>query len=75
MGVRLSNTSQPVDRCILYLVWHMENGIKIVDGTPIDTSRWARNVNLWCPRSSLGRRSCKHSGCCSKLEMLEEMEG
>ncbi len=74
MGVRLSNTSEPVDRCRLHTVRHMEDGIEVVVGPHSNSNWWRRNVNLWCPRSSLGRRSCKRSGCCAKLPMLEEVE-
>ncbi len=74
MGVRISNTSKPVDRCRMYPIWNMADGTKIFSRSDVLNDRWAANVNLWCPRSSLGRRTCKQRGCCAKLEMLEEVE-
>ena len=74
MGVRLSNTGKPVDRCRLHTIRVVESGVEIPGGPHIDPNWWSMHVNLWCPRSSLGRRSCKRSGCCAKLEMLEEVE-
>ena len=75
MGVRTSNTSEPMDRCALDSTWYPSDGAE-GDPRPLDPVRgWNHDVNLWCPRSSLGRRSCKRSGCCAELPMLEEMEG
>ena len=74
MGVRISNSPQPVDRCPLHTVRYMEDGVEISVGPNKHSNWWRRNVNLWCPRSSLGRRTCKQRGCCSKLPMLEEVE-
>ncbi len=75
MGVRLSNTPQSVDRCRLDPSWYMEDGAQEFIRSYLADDRWHQHVNLWCPRSSMGRRACKQRGCCAKLEMLEEMEG
>ena len=74
MGVRSSATPQPMDRCRLNPLRDMEDGEEGLGCPDIPINWWLRNVNLWCPRSSLGRRSCKRRGCCAKLPMLEEME-
>ncbi len=74
MGVRISSTGQPVDRCWLHPFGYLEDGDEILAGPFINNDRWAEHVNLRCPRSSLGRRSCKRRGCCAKLPMLEEMD-
>ena len=74
MGVRISNTPQPVDRCRLYTLWYMEDGTQIFGRANVHLDRWNEHVNLWCPRSSLGRRACKRCGCRAKLSLLEEVE-
>ena len=74
MGVRISNTSQPVDRCRLDPNGDVPDGAEDYDGPDMFATRWFMYVNVWCPRSSLGRRSCKRSGCCVEFHMLEEME-
>ena len=74
MGVRISNSPQPVDRCRLHFSGDMEDGGEESYGPVRNYDRWSQHVNLWCPRSSLGRRACKQRGCCAKLPMLEEME-
>ncbi len=75
MGVRTSNTPQPVDRCRLYPLWYIQDGEQGYGSTFVYIDRWRKHVNLWCPRSSLGRRTCKQRGCCAKLPSVEEMEG
>jgi len=74
MGVRTSNTPQSVDRCRLHTVRYMDDGVEVSVGPNVNSNWWRRNVNLWCPRSSLGRRACKHRGCCAKLPSVEEVE-
>lgn len=73
MGVRRSLTPQPVDRCRLNFVGDMEDGGEVDPRPDIPNDRWAQHVNLWCPRPSLGRRSCKRRECCAKLPLLEEV--
>jgi len=75
MGVRISHTPEPMDRCHLSIDRNMEDEPEIGVRSFMVVGRWAEYVNLWCPRSSLGRRSCKRSGCCAQLPLLEEMEG
>ena len=74
MGVRISNSPQPVDRCHLYTPGNLEDGKQVYGSPLIHNDRWHHDVNLWCPRSRMGRRACKQRGCCAKLPMLEEME-
>ena len=74
MGVRHSATSKPVDRCHLHFIGAMAYGPEISEISYASNDRWAQHVNLWCPRSSLGRRTCKRRGCSAELQGMEEME-